>query len=151
MSIIAYLPLIQQLVADNLTRKRHDEGKAPLNVKGIGLIAVSFLLAIPGIIFALLSLQTWLATIYDTSLSWLITSAVCLVASCFVALCGNLMQAADDERKAIAPATRTGSDKQPDSIIKGLIDDLAVPVREHPLASVLVAGLAGLMAGEVKK
>ncbi len=140
--MLAYLPLIQQILLEFMTKKAGGHGFT-FNLTGMGLLALSAILALMVLIFLLLALQTYTAPIYGVPQSWLITSAVTFlmgvivyVASCFSRHKKGLITKVKEEvEDRLTPVAQ-------------IVEELAAPVKDHPLVAVLLAGLAGMMAAE---
>ena len=139
---MAYLPLIQKLILDYMTKKSLGSHFS-FNFKGLGLTALSLILSFIAVIFLLLALQTWVSSLYGVPVAWLITAAVTFLVAAIV----HLMAASSRKKHGLINHVK---EEVHDTItpLAGIIEELAAPIKDHPLAAVILAGLAGVMAGE---
>ncbi len=140
--MLAFLPLIQKLLLDHISRRNDGLGFS-LNFCGLGLMALSFILLGITTLFLLFALQTYAADIYGEPLSWLITAAATCLLACAAFLAGHI------SKKKRGFFHRIKNEVEQDlTPISRFAEDLAGPIKDHPLASVALAALAGLLAGD---
>lgn len=141
----ALLPLIEQAIVNGVLDK-----KAPFmrkNKFGVGFAALSALLFIMALIFAVISLHGWLLTYYLPPVAALIVAGVVLGFSLITGAIGYMFlksrakpgsphEAGDDVTKLLGDVT---------ALVE---EELSESVRENPKTAVLLASLAGFVAGE---
>lgn len=139
--MLALLPLIQKLILEYMTKKTH--AGFSLNFTALGLMAVTGILGLVTVLFILLALQAYLAEFYGVPAAWLLTAAATFVITCIVYLIASYSQ----RKRAIVQKVKEEVEDRLTPMAQ-IIEQLAEPVKDHPLAAVLLAGLAGVMAGE---
>ncbi len=140
--MLALLPLIQKLLLDHISRRNDGLGFS-LNFCGLGLMALSFILLGITMIFLLLALQAYAEELYGAPLSWLVTAAGTFILASAALLAGHISK----RKKGLIHRIKNEVE-QDLSPISQFAEDLAGPIKEHPLASVALAALAGLLAGD---
>lgn len=135
------LPLIQKLILDYMTKKTH-EGFS-FNFQAMGLFAAAGVFGLVTFIFLLFALQTYTAEIYGEPVSWLITAAITAVISLVI----YLFACYSKRRKAIIHRMKEQMEDRLTPVAQ-IIEQIAEPVKDHPIAAVALAALAGLMAGD---
>lgn len=139
--MLALLPLIQKLILDYMTKKTH-EGFS-FNFQAMGLFAAAGVLGLITFIFLLFALQTYAAEIYGEPVSWLVTAALTAV----IALVIYLFASYSKRKKAIIHRMKEEMEDRLTPVAQ-IIQQFAEPVKDHPIAAVALAALAGLMAGD---
>ncbi len=139
--MLAYLPLIQKLIVDYMTKKTH-EGFS-FNFQALGLMALSGLVGFIACIFLLLALQSYIVQFYPEYLSWLIVAGTALILTVAI----YLMADRSIKKKAFVHRVREEVSEHMTPLNK-ILDDLAEPIKEHPVAAVVLAALAGVLAGD---
>lgn len=138
----ALLPVAQHLLLETISRKSRQDFH--INMTGIGLMIFSALAALFGVTFLFLALQSYLAEIYGESLSWLITAAVSFVLMALTHVVGKFLKHRDGLLKKVKQEIKLN----PPSPFKEIMDDMVTSIKDHPMAAIALAGVAGLMAGE---
>lgn len=139
--MLALLPLIQKLILDYMTKKTHDGFS--FNFQAIGLSLVSGVLGFVVFIFLLLALQTYIAEIHGEPKAWLLTAAVTFILACIT----YLFALRSKRKKALIHKVREEVEDRLTPVAQ-IIEQLTEPVKDHPLAAVALALMAGLMAGD---
>ena len=139
--MLAYLPLIQKLLVGYMTRKTH-EGFS-FNFQAMALMAFAGLLAFLTFLFLLLALQAYTADIYGAPASWLITASV----SCLIGVAIYLCAERSKKEKAFVHKVKEEVEDNL-SPFNQILEELAEPIKEHPVAAVVLAALAGVLAGD---
>lgn len=139
--MLAYLPLIQKLLVGYMTKKTHDGFS--FNFQGLGLMALSAVLGFLTFLFLLMALQSYTADIYGVPVSWLITAA----STCFLGLIAYLCAAQSKKKKAFIHQMKEDMQDQLTPFTQ-IMDELAEPIKDHPIAAVVLAALAGVLAGD---
>lgn len=143
--MLAYLPLIQQLLTMNLGRKDKVSGVS-LKLAGLAYLVMALCTAFVAIIFLLIALQSYLAIALDSpyaeSLAWAVCGAVVAIGAATLALFANM---AHKKNNGLVSLTMRHSEENAVTTISSEVYD---QIKEHPLASVVLASLAGVIAGE---
>lgn len=140
--MLAYLPLIQKILLGYMSQRSSGHSFI-FNFRGLALLAFSGILGFMVLIFLLLALQTYTADLYGVPQSWALTAAATFILAFFVYLAGNF------SRKKNGLVHRVKEEVEEHlTPLASIIDDLATPVKEHPVASVALAALVGLLAGD---
>lgn len=140
--MLQYLPLVQKLLLDHITRDNKRD-KFAFNFTGLVLMLLSGIMALLLVIFLFLSLKTYLQIGYGEPLAWLLTSAVAFITTAllYLSAClskrrnGLIRKFREEIREEVSPLTE-------------FIEDVSAPIKDHPLMSVLIAVTAGLLAGD---
>ncbi len=140
--MLAYLPLIQKILLGYMSQRSSGHSFV-FNFRGLALLAFSGILGFLVLIFLLLALQSYTAAIYGVPESWLITAAVTVILALVAFLAGS------SSRKKNGLVHRVKEEVEEHlSPLSNIVEELAAPVKEHPLAAVVLAGLVGLLAGD---
>jgi hypothetical protein len=170
--MLAILSLVQQLLSVGAGGKHSHISGINLNVMGIAAFLFGLAATVTAMIFLMVGLQGWLAMVIDSPyagpLSWL----CCGVVAFAVAGISVLVAKGDKEHNGLislayspakqahrehhAHAGMNGSthaaaeEKTPfdETFIKTVTDEIAAKIEDHPLASVIIAGLTGMAAGK---
>lgn len=139
----AFLPLIEQVLMNAIMSK-----KAPLmrkNKYGLGLMALSAILFLVALIFTCLAGYGWLLTEFDQPTAAIITAGFILGFSILSALTGVSLS----RRRPPEPVVPTDEITEIMSNLTELVgDELLDTIRENPKTAILLAGAAGMVAGE---
>lgn len=139
--MLAYLPLIQKLIVDYMTKKTH-EGFS-FNFQALGLMAFSGLIAFVACIFLLIALQAYAVQFFPSYVAWLIVAGTALSVS------GIIYLVADHSKKKKAFVHKVKEEVSDHlSPVAKILEELAEPIKEHPVAAVVLAALAGVLAGD---
>ena len=140
--MLQYLPLVQKLLLDHITRddKRH---KFAFNFTGLVLMLLSGIMAFIVIIFLFLSLESYLESLYGEPLAWLLTAAAVFVLTCILQIAASISK----RRKGLIRKIKEEI-REEVSPLSEFIEDVSAPIKDHPLMSVLIAVTAGLLAGD---
>jgi hypothetical protein len=140
--MFAYLPLIQKILLEYMS-KRSMGSSFSFNFKGLGLTALSLIMGLIAFIFLLLALQTYASALYGVPMAWLITAGVTLLLAIIIHCIASI------SRKRHGLINHVKEEVQ-DTIspLYGIIEELAAPIKDHPVAAVILAGLAGVVAAE---
>lgn len=139
--MLALLPLIQKLILDYMTKKTHDGFS--FNFQAMGLFTAAGILLLLVFLFLLFAMQTYTAQIYGEPVSWLITAGTTLLVTGIVYLCACYSK----RKKGLMHKVKEEVEDRLTPVAQ-IIEQLAEPVKDHPIAAVILAGLAGVMAGE---
>ena len=140
--MLAYLPLIQKILLGYMTKKTHEFGFS-LNYSGIFLMMLAALMGFLAFLFFLIGARAYLETLYGVPASWLLVSAGILI------LTGVIYFSACYSKKKNGLINRIQEDVKEDlSPMAQVIESRAEPIKDHPIASVVLAALAGVLAGD---
>jgi len=176
--MLAILSLVQQLLSVGAgTRRSHISG-INLNATSIAAFLFALAASVAAVIFMMVALQGWLAMVivspYAVPLSWLCCGVVALaVAGISVLVAKNAKEHqglislayatqpkphAHHEYGAVNGANHNvnghhadaSEHKSPfdETFIKNITEEVAAKIEDHPLTSVVLAGLAGMAAGK---
>lgn len=142
MNVAALKPLAQQAAINGLLSKG-----APFRRKnkfGLGLLALSGLLSALALIFACISLYGWLLLQFAQPVAASIMAGSVMAAAFLSALGGHLVL-----KKKQRPAFDQSEITEIISEVSEFIgDELAEPIQQNPKTAMLLAGLAGVIAGD---
>lgn len=140
--MLAYLPLIQKLLLGYMSQRSSGHSFI-FNFRGLAFLAFSGILGFLVLIFLMLALQTYTAEVYGVWQSWLLTAAATFILAFIVYLFGST------SKKKNGLVHRVKEEAQEHlSPLANIIDEIATPVKEHPVAAVALAALVGLLAGD---
>lgn len=171
--MLAMLSLVQQLLSVGAgTRRSHISG-INLNVTGIAAFLFGLAAAVAAVVFMMVALQGWLAMVitspYAIPLSWLCCGLVAFAVAGISILVAksakenhgliSLAYAAPKAHahheygaaNAATGANHNGAEHKSafdETFIKNITEEVAAKIEDHPLASVVLAGLAGMAAGK---
>ncbi len=139
----ALFPIVEQLVINGLLSK-----KAPLMRKskfGLGLAILSGLLFLITIIFALIGAYGWLLQEFSQPVAALLVCAGVLALSVIAGLSGYALLT----KKPAVPADHSEDITTLIAEMTAFLgEELAEPIQENPKTALLLAGLAGYVAGD---
>lgn len=139
------MPLIQQLV---ISRMAGGHSTQRIVTGGI-TSAVSLFLFCIGMVFAFYAENLWLRVFMSPDLAALSTAASAFAFSAILAMTVKTMANRRSSRNAVAQdpeqVTRIFSE-----IMESFSDDLGDPIRENPKTALMLASLAGFVAGETR-
>lgn len=140
---ISYLvPLIQNIVVSKMAGSR--PGGA--SETSLTLTAMSFVLTSAGLVFVLFGEYLWLKTYFQSDTAAIIVAGTSYVLALVTAVIGKAMDRRKKNEKALS-LTEDAS-KAVSQIINSLSAELESPVRENPKTAMVLASLAGFVAGE---
>ncbi|PZP55598.1 MAG: hypothetical protein DI586_06330 [Micavibrio aeruginosavorus] len=139
--MLAYLPLIQKLIVDYMTKKTH-EGFS-FNFHALGLMALSGLIGFIACIFFLLALQAFAVEFFPAYISWLIVAATALLISLTIYF---IAERSKKKKAFVHKVKQEVSDHL--TPFNKIMEELSEPIKEHPVAAVVLAALAGVLAGD---
>ncbi len=134
------LPLIQQAALSGLACR--SASLMSMNKFGLGLVALSGFVFLMALIFLVLSGYGWLLTHYEQPVAALIVSAYSLSISLVFCLGGVLIV----KRKSIRQ--RQQITKLMSEISDAVNEQFSEPIKDNPKTAVVMASVAGLIAGE---
>lgn len=139
--MLAFLPLIQKLILEYMIKKTH--AGFSFNFQAVGLFAAAGILMMLMFLFMLFALQSFTAEMYGEPASWLLTAAVTFLLVCLLygAACYS------KRKKAIMHTVKDEVEDKFGPYVH-IIEQIIEPVKDHPLAAIVLAGLAGVMAGD---
>lgn len=173
--MLAILSLVQQLLSAGAGGKHSHISGINLNVMGIAAFLFGLAATVSAMIFLMIGLQGWLAMVitspYAVPLSWLCCGIVAFVVAGIAVLTGKshkeahgLISLAYSPAKpshreynhahsagmngAVHAATEEAKSPFDETFIKTVTDEVAAKIEDHPLASVIIASLAGMAAGK---
>jgi len=140
---ISYLaPLVQNFVVSKMA----DNRPGGASETGLTLTAMSFVLTSAGLVFVLFAEYLWLKTYFLSDTAALIVAGTSYVLALVAAVIGKAMGRRRKNEKALS-LTEDAS-KAVSQIINSLSEELESPVRENPKTAMVLASLAGFVAGE---
>jgi hypothetical protein len=138
----ALLPLLEQVIINSVLNK-----KAPFMRKsklGIALMVMSGLFLCAALVFAIISGYGWLLTQYPQPIAALIVAGIILAVSVIAGASGYLVL-----KKKPKPVEQ---DKDILELVFDLAeeysDEIIEPVQENPKTALILASVAGFIAGE---
>ncbi|MDB5491655.1 MAG: hypothetical protein JWO78_1504 [Micavibrio sp.] len=173
--MLAMLSLVQQLLSVGAGAKRSHISGINLNVKSIAAFLFAMAASVAAIIFMMIALQGWLAMVitspYAVPLSWLCCGLVALVVAGIsvtvakgqkedhglISLAYSTPKATHTSSPAHSqygavngsnPAAAEHKSPFDETFIKNITEEVAAKIEDHPLTSVVLAGLAGMAAGK---
>ncbi len=145
--MLAYLmPVIKQLLIEGVMSSRSPI-LPKVNATGISLIGLSGVLAVIGIAFLMISEYFRLKAVYMPDAAALITAGTAVFMSIFCGLIGMAVMKREKDRH-IAHTPPQDIAKTISALVDSLGEELEQPIRENPKTAVMLASLAGFVAGD---
>ena len=139
------MPLVQQLV---ISRMAGGHSTQRLVTGGI-TSAISLFLFCIGMVFAFYAENLWLRAFMSADLAALSTAISAFVFSAIFAMVVKAMANRRSYRNAVAPDPEKVT-KIFSELMESFSDDLGDPIRENPKTAIMLASLAGFVAGEAR-
>lgn len=139
------MPLVQQMLMMRMAGGGGHSSPSSL-AGGVAMTAVSVAMTVMGLAFALYAGNLWLMTFLPPEIAAISTAGVAFVLALVSAMIGK---AVATRKKRHVPATAPSDVTHIISnIINALGDELDDPIRENPKTAIMLASLAGFVAGE---
>ena len=144
----AYLaPVLKQLLIDGVMNSRLSPFPK-FNATGLTFMGIAAVLAVAAVIFAVMTEYLWLRAFYAPYLAALVTACTAVLLSLVAAWIGSMTMKRDKRRDAIARGPSPDIAKTLSSLIDSFEEELEQPIRENPKTAIMLASLAGFMAGD---
>ena len=135
-------PLAQQMAISFIARE-HFSSRL-INTR-TALMFISFMLACTGMVFSLYAEYVWLQTFFLPEVAALITAGSAFMLALISAGCSKIL----DQRRKRTPLFDAAEITESISrIIESVGGELEDPVRDNPKTAIVLASLAGFLAGE---
>jgi hypothetical protein len=145
--MLAYLmPVIKQLLIEGVMSSRSPI-LPKVSAAGISLMGLSGALAIIGIAFVMVSEYFWLKAMYMPDMAALFTAGTAVFLSLFFGLIGMAIMKQGKDRHAVHTPPQDIA-KTIGALVDSLGEELEQPIRENPKTAVMLASLAGFVAGD---
>ena len=144
----AYLtPVVKQLLIDGVLNSRLSPFPK-LSATGVIFGGMASVLAVTAMVFALMTEYLWLRALYAPYLAALVTAGTAVFLSLVAAWISSIAMKRGRERNALSRGPSPDIAKTLSSLIDSFGDELEQPIRENPKTAVMLASLAGFMAGD---
>lgn len=145
--MIPWLSIAEQVVRYkmNAAPSRRTEQTLPSGLV-LALYAAAGLTLLSGSVFMLLALHLWLQTLYSPSLAALTTSVISFLLAALILVCicwGKKRQKRNKTETALA-----GASDSVDSVLKSFGDEIGDSVKDYPKSAIVLALVAGALAGK---
>lgn len=138
------MPLVQQLLMMRMAGGGHSSPSSLAG--GVAMTAVSVAMTVMGLAFALYAGNLWLITITSPEIAALSTAGIAFALALVSAMIGKAV--ATGKKRHTAAAAQSDVKHIISDIINALGDELDDPIRENPKTAIVLASLAGFVAGE---
>lgn len=152
MAMAAFSPVLKQLMLDGIMSSPAMPRLPRISLLGIFFLWFAALLTVMGVGFLLFAEYAYLTAIYSPELAAVGVACTAMAVSLLSAATGMIVM----DKRASRAKRLPSMGPQPDiaKTITGLIDSLAEeledPIRENPKTAIMIASLAGFLAGDAR-
>lgn len=151
MAIAAFSPVLKQFMLDGIMNNSAMPRLPRINPLGIFFLWFAAMLTLMGVGFVLFAEYAYLIATYSAEVAALGVACSAMAISLLSAATGMILMGKRSARRM--PAS-TGMPPDIAKTLTGLIDSLAEeledPIRENPKTAIMIASLAGFLAGDAR-
>ena len=143
---MSILPLIQQLV---IARMSEGPSAPRFSFAELGLDILAIILALTGLGFCLYGEYVWLLSVFTPAIAAFCVGGSAFTLALALTLVGDLISSGKSKRSSrTESAPSVDLPKLVSDTINSLSEELEEPIRDNPKTALMLASLAGFVAGE---
>lgn len=152
MAMAAFAPVLKQLMLDGIMNSPAMPRMPHITLAGVLFLWFAGVMIVMSVGFTLFAEYIYLTAIYNPATAAIGVACTGLVIAMLSAATGML---AMDKKTDKRPVQNTGPQPDIAKTLTGLIDSLAEemedPIRENPKTAIMIASLAGFLAGDTSR